>query len=263
MTIEATVTLKSTNAPGVGRDRVRLLEAVARAGSITAGAKAAGLTYKAAWDALDAMGNLFGQPLLETRTGGRAGGGARLTPAGAKVIEAFGRIEAEMARVMRELEPELAGSGISPLNLFSGFFMRTSARNALRGKVTAITADALNAEVAVAVSADTTIYAMVTAESVRDLGLCTGREAIVLIKAPFVMIAPGAAPPATTARNCVRGVVRRREISTVNAEIVLDIGEGKSLAASITAHSATALDLAPGRPACALFDASHVIIAID
>lgn len=263
MTIEATVTLKSANIPGVGRDRIRLLQAVAREGSITAGAKAVGLTYKAAWDALDAMANLFGQPLLETRTGGRAGGGARLTQTGAKIIETFGRLEAEMARVVRELEPDLARSGISPLNLFSGFFMRTSARNALRGKVTGIASDALNAEIAVAVSDDTTIYALITRESMRDLGLCVGREAIVLIKAPFVMIAPGGEPPATSARNCVRGLVKRRDISAVNAEIVLDIGGGKSLAATITAHSATALDLTPGKLACALFDAAHVIIAID
>ena len=39
MTIEASVTLKSANTPGVGRDRIRLLQAVAREGSITAGAK--------------------------------------------------------------------------------------------------------------------------------------------------------------------------------------------------------------------------------
>ena len=260
MTIEATVTLKSANIPGVGRDRIRLLQAVAREGSITAGAKAVGLTYKAAWDALDAMANLFGGRCLRR---GPAVGGARLTQTGAKIIETFGRLEAEMARVVRELEPDLARSGISPLNLFSGFFMRTSARNALRGKVTGIASDALNAEIAVAVSDDTTIYAMVTAESVRDLGLYMGREAIVLIKAPFVMIAPGGEPPATSARNCVRGLVKRCEISAVNAEIVLDIGGGKSLAATITAHSATALDLTPGKPACALFDSAHVIIAID
>ena len=66
MAIEARITLKTGEAPAVGRERIRLLEAVAREGSITAGARAAGLTYKAAWDALDAMGNLFGQPLLET-----------------------------------------------------------------------------------------------------------------------------------------------------------------------------------------------------
>jgi molybdate transport system regulatory protein len=263
MTIEAIVTLGSENATGVGRDRIRLLQAVAREGSITAGAKAAGLTYKAAWDALDAMTNLFGRPLLETRTGGRAGGGASLTPAGLRVIEAFGRLEAEMARVFRALEPALAGSGITPFNLVSGFLMRTSARNALRGTITAIQSDTLSAEVAVAVSDDTTIHSLVTAESVRDLGLCAGREVVLLIKAPFVVIAAGANAPLVSARNCIRGIVQRCDISAVNAEVVLDIGGGKTIAASITARGAEALRLKPGEPACALFDAAHVIIAID
>jgi molybdate transport system regulatory protein len=263
MTIEAIVTLGSETVAGVGRARIRLLQAVAREGSIAAGARAAGLTYKAAWDALDAMTNLFGRPLLQTKTGGRAGGGARLTPAGLRVIEAFDRLEAEMARVFRALEPALAGSGVTPFNLVSGFLMRTSARNALRGTITAIRSDTLSAEVAVAVSDDTTIYSLVTTESVRDLGLCIGREAVVLIKAPFVLIAPGANPPLVSARNCVRGRVQRTDISAVNAEIVLDIGQQKTLAASISARSAEAMHLSPGDPACALFDAAHVIIAID
>jgi len=263
MMIEATITLKSDDVAGVGRDRIRLLQAVAREGSITAGAKAAGLTYKSAWDALDAMANLFGSPLLETRTGGRSGGGSCLTPTGVRVIEAFGRLEAEMARVLRALEPELSGSGISPINLVSGFFMRTSARNALRGKIDSIQSDTLNSEIAVAVSDDTMIYALVTNESLRELGLCVGREAIVLIKASFVVIAPGTDAPAVSARNCLRGVVRRCETSAVNAEVVLDIGGGKTLVSTITARSAERLGLVPGKPACALFDAAHVIIAID
>ena len=87
MPIEASITLKgdALTSPIKG-DRIRLLEAVAREGSISAGAREAGITYKAAWDALDALSNLFGQPLLETRTGGKAGGGAggssRTVPAG-------------------------------------------------------------------------------------------------------------------------------------------------------------------------------------
>jgi molybdate transport system regulatory protein len=263
MSLKAMVSLASEHARTVGRDRIRLLETVAREGSITAGARAMGMTYKAAWDALDAMSNLFGQPLLATRAGGKAGGGAVLTATGVRVIEAFHRLEAEMTRVLRTLEPELAGTGISPINLVSGFLMKTSARNALRGTVTGIVADAITAEVAVSVAADTTIYALITNDSVRDLGLCAGRDAIVLIKAPFVLIAPGDTPPAVSTRNCVRGMVARCEISTVNAEVVLDIGGGKTLASTITAHSATQLGLAPGKPACALFDAAHVLIAID
>ena len=263
MAIEAVVTLMSEDVADVGRERIRLLQAVARAGSISAGAKAAGLTYKAAWDALDAMANLFGRPLLETRTGGKAGGGACLTPTGLRVIEAYHRLEAEMTRVLRVLEPELAGSGISPLHLVSGFLMRTSARNTLRGTIADIRSDTISAEIAVTVSDGTTIYALVTNESVRALGLCVGREAILLIKASFVVIAPGGRAPPTSLRNCLPGVVRRCETSPISTEVVLDIGGGKTVAATITAASAEGLGLAPGQPACALFDAAHVIVAID
>ncbi|SON56903.1 Molybdenum-pterin-binding protein MopA [Hartmannibacter diazotrophicus] len=263
MTIEAHISLKAENAGSVGRERIRLLEAVAREGSITAGAKAVGLSYKAAWDALDAMANLFGAPMLATRAGGKAGGGAELTPTGIRVIEAFHRLEAEMERTLRALQSELAGTGISPGSLITGFLMRTSARNTLRGTISAIQSDAIAAAVAVDVAPGTTIHALVTNESVRELGLCVGREAIVLVKAPFVVVATGKEPPAVSVRNRIAATVRRCTASDVSAEVVLDIGGGKSLAATISAASAKALDLQPGLPAFALFDASHVILAID
>jgi molybdate transport system regulatory protein len=261
--IEATVSLKSETSASVGRERIRLLQAVAREGSITAAAKAVGLSYKAAWDALDAMANLFGKPLLATKSGGVTGGGSGLTPTGIKVIEAFARMEAEMARVVRALEPDLAGSDVNPLNLMSGFLMRTSARNALRGVITALKSDKINAEVGVRVSDDTTIVASVTLESVRELGLCPGRDAIVLIKAPFVMIALDDGDLKTSARNAIAGKVQRCEMSEINAEVVIDIGGGKTLAANISAHSAKALKIRVGTKVRALFDSAHVIIAID
>jgi molybdate transport system regulatory protein len=141
--------------------------------------------------------------------------------------------------------------------------MRTSARNTLRGRITGIRRDELNAEVSVAVAEGRAIHALVTNESVRELGLCVGREALVLIKAPFVMIAPGHEPPKVSARNCLCGIVKRVNAGTVNAEVVLDIGSDKTIAAVITASSAKTLALKPDSPACALFDAAHVIIAID
>ncbi len=263
MSVEAKIVLRSDSVHGVGHERIHLLQAISREGSITAGAKAAGITYKAAWDAIEAMTNLFGRPLLDTRTGGKAGGGAVLTPAGMQVIEAFTRLETEMQRVLRALQPALEGSGISPISLVSGLFMKTSARNALRGVITDIHADTLNAEVSVAVTPKIEINAIVTTESLRDLGLHVGRQAIVLIKAPFVMIAPGETPPALTARNCIPGIVSRCETSTLNAEVVLDIGNGKTIPASVTTRGVQSLGISLGKPAYAIFDAAHVIIAID
>ena len=209
------------------------------------------------------MANLFGKPLLVGRAGGRAGGGATLTPIGHSVIEAFRRMEAEMALVLRTIEPDLAEAGVSPLDLVSGFLMKTSARNAIRGSIINIVSDALSAEVEISVSPETTIHSLVTHASMEELGLCAGRSVTLLIKAPFVVIATAAAAPKTSARNCISGIVSRCETSVVSAEVVLDIGAGKTLTSSITAHSDKSLGLSPGKPAFALFDAAHVIIAIS
>ncbi len=141
--------------------------------------------------------------------------------------------------------------------------MKTSARNALRGTITTVESDTLTAEVTVQVSPDTSIVALVTRESLNELGLCPGREAVVLVKAPFVVIAPGEEAPRVSVRNCLRGTIARVETGAIQAEIVLDIGGGKTLAASITARSVASLGLEIGRPAFALVDAAHVILAID
>ena len=154
-------------------------------------------------------------------------GGKRALDANARqqrAAENRARMEAEMARVVRLLEPDLAGSGVSPLNLMAGFLMKTSARNALRGVVTQIEADQLQAEVAVQVSQDTVIHANVTNASLRELGLCVGREAIVLIKAPFVMVALDEPGLKVSARNAIAGVALRCETSPLSAEVIIDIG---------------------------------------
>ena len=55
-------------------ERVALLEAIAELGSISGAAKRLGLSYKGAWDAVQAMNNLFEGPLIAAAPGGRAGG---------------------------------------------------------------------------------------------------------------------------------------------------------------------------------------------
>lgn len=263
MTVRAQVSFAAPSGSPVGRERIRLLEAVAREGSISAAARATGITYKAAWDAIDAMNNLFGRPLVAGQTGGRRGGGAALTPEGLRLIETFHRLEGELARAFHALEPELSGTGLSAANLMWGFFMRTSARNTLRGTVTAVTDGAVNAEVTLALSERTTLTAVVTRDSVRDLGLFPGREATALIKAPFVILAPADEARRTSVRNRIEGTVSRREDGAVNTEITLDIGGGKTLTSIVTLRSADDLDLTPGRPACALIDAGHIILAVE
>lgn len=59
--------------------RIALLAQIAELGSITRAAKAVGISYKGAWDAIDELNNLAERPLVERSVGGKGGGGARLT----------------------------------------------------------------------------------------------------------------------------------------------------------------------------------------
>jgi molybdate transport system regulatory protein len=77
------------------------------------------------------------------------------------------------------------------------------------------------------------------------------------------MLAPEETGLKTSARNCISGQVLRCDMTAIQAEVVLDIGEGRTLAASITAQSAKALAIEPGKRMQALFDSTHVILAID
>ena len=76
------MSLLTTLAQHVARrpQRIALLQQIAEQGSITRAAKAAGLSYKAAWDAIEELNNLAATPLVERNVGGRGGGGARSGP---------------------------------------------------------------------------------------------------------------------------------------------------------------------------------------
>ena len=109
MPLQAEISLSAPNAGPLGADRVALLEAVGREGSISGAARALGLSYRGAWDAICAMNNLVGRPLVEGQSGGRRGGGARLTDEGTRLVASFRRLQVEMARAFNSLAPDLAG----------------------------------------------------------------------------------------------------------------------------------------------------------
>lgn len=247
----------------VGAERIALLEAIGALGSITAAAKLLGLSYKGAWDAAQALNNLFEAPLIEAQAGGAKGGAAVLTPRGRAVISAFHRVEADLTAALARLETGLAGAPDDDLgSLFWSLGMKTSARNALRGVVAAVTDGAVNAEVTLKIAEGLEIVAVVTRQSVADLGLAVGRPAIALIKSSFVLLAVGEGIR-TSARNQLGGRVIAREDGAVNSEITLALADGKSLTATVTRESAETLALKLGDPVTALIKAPHVILAVE
>lgn len=80
--MRAEVSLEAPNSAPIRAQRVRLLEAVGRVGSISGAAREIGLSYRGAWDAICAMNALAGRPLVASHTGGLRGGGAALDSGG-------------------------------------------------------------------------------------------------------------------------------------------------------------------------------------
>jgi len=140
--------------------------------------------------------------------------------------------------------------------------MKTSARNQLHGTVTVLATGVVNDEVELTLTAGQRIVAVVTHESTASLGLAVGAEAFALVKASSVFVATDLGGARLSARNQLRGTVTRLTPGAVNAEVLIDVGGGQTVAAIITQESARSLSLAPGTAVIALFNASSVILGV-
>ena len=241
-----------------GHNRFALLHAISKHGSITQAAKMVGMSYKAAWDAVDVMNGLASAPLVERCAGGR-GGGSRLTSLGEQLVERYRLIEAAHRRFI-----QLLNDGVMDLsqdfNLMKVLNMKTSARNQFSGTVSGYKAGAVNDEVELTLQGGARIVAVVTQQSTEQLGLKLGANAFALIKASSVIVATDLGDVKLSSRNQLTGKVSAVTPGAVNTEVVIDVPGGTSIAAIITQSSAQSMGLKVGDAATALFKASSVIL---
>jgi len=73
----------------LGYGRVVLLERIKQYGSISEAARSMDMSCRHAWEHVDSMNHQSRRPLVETATGGKGGGGARLTEVGERAIGLF------------------------------------------------------------------------------------------------------------------------------------------------------------------------------
>lgn len=86
-------------APGgrIGPGKIALLEAIGREGSISAAARALGMSYRRAWELVESLNALMAAPVVAAAPGGARGGGAALTASGQALVAEYRAIEAEAA----------------------------------------------------------------------------------------------------------------------------------------------------------------------
>lgn len=234
--------------------RIALLGHIAEQGSITRAAKAAGLSYKAAWDAIDELNNLAQKPLVERSVGGKGGGGAKLTVEGERVLRLYQRLQALQAEVLGSDE------AASDFNLLGRLMLRTSARNQLHGQVIAIDSHGRNDVIRLQLAGGLSLDAQITHDSTQRLELEIGVEVVALIKAGWLELQASGAP-ATPGHNCISGSVEAILAADDGpSEVRIALPNGLILCALAQPEALKALGAAEGDAIQVQFAPSNVLL---
>lgn len=259
LSIKGTLGFEANGRNFGGHDRIELLIKIDESGSIAAAAREVGMSYKGAWEAVDAMNNLAGEPLVLRAVGGRSGGGAVLTPRAHRLIEVFQHMEAAHQQFLKQLS-SIAENPLSDIELARRFMMKTSARNQLAGTVAAVDHGAVNDVIQLDIQGDQRLVATVTHESSLNLGLSPGKKAFALIKASSVILGVPDDSTRLSARNQLAGQVSHLKRGAVNAEVGVQLDGGNIIVAVITNISLDTLQLQEGMAVLAIVKASSIII---
>ena len=141
--------------------------------------------------------------------------------------------------------------------------MKISARNQLKGTVSAVAEGAVNGVVSIDLGS-TQIKADITMEAIKDLGLKEGMDAVAIVKASNVMFAAGTERVAgISARNQIAGTVVSVKKGAVNGHVAIETADGARIMGSITNEAIDELGLAEGGKALAIVKATDVIVGVE
>ncbi len=227
--------------------RIDVLRRIEAVGSISEAARAAGISYKAAWQAIETLSNLAGTPLVEKAVGGSGGGGAQLTSAGHKVLDAFDYFSKVRQAAM--LQAFNAGHEAT-------LGLRTSMRNQWVCTVHHLAPDEHGQCVALALADGTPIQSVLTDESAQLLGLKPGLTVLALCKATAVSV--GANLPEQENMNVLAGRVEGVSGGPGKTEITMRLACG----ASLVGFQNEPQLLEQGQPVWAQIDPASLVVAL-
>ncbi len=101
------VWIDGTDGTFLGHGRVALLERIREYGSITKAAKAMEMSYRHAWDLVESMNRQAERPFVELATGGKGGGGARVTEEGERAIQLFWKFSEDFQKFLKQEQSKL------------------------------------------------------------------------------------------------------------------------------------------------------------
>ncbi len=131
-----------------------------------------------------------------------------------------------------------------------------SARNQFAGKVVSVVEGSVNGIVTLDVNG-AKVTATISMDSIKALGLESGKEATAFVKATEVMVATGDLK--LSARNQFAGKVAKIEAGAVNSIVTIEAAVG-SISATISNAAVEELGLEAGKEVTAVIKATSVMI---
>lgn len=260
MQAEILLTLKLQQKLFADPRRIALLKQIEHTGSISQGAKLAGISYKSAWDAINDMNQLAEQTVVERATGGKGGGGAQVTPYGQRLIQLYdllGQIQQKAFDVLQQDNLPLD----SLLAAIARFSLQTSARNQFFGTVIERDRQQVQQHISLLLAdGQTRLIAAVTQQSAERLQLAPGKEVLALIKAPWVKLNTDPALNGL-ADNVLEGQVASIQPGSEHSEVLVTLKGGETLCATLPNQELAQLRLSAGSAVHALFNADRVVVA--
>ena len=241
--------------------RIDILRRIADVGSISEAARRVGVSYKAAWQAIDTLTNLAGAPLLEKAVGGAGGGGSRLTETGRMVLD----LADELARARKEVlerftrRSAVAAGSPAAVSRLSTSSLQTSMRNQFPARIERIKIGSALVRLILRIDDTHLVRASVTQESLQLLGLRPGMEVLALTKATGIDILPDF-PDSVADRpdNLIVGEVLRCSRPGKGGECTIRLPSGLT----IVGFARTGHGLAPGSKAVAHLPPAAIVIAL-
>jgi molybdate transport system regulatory protein len=259
--ITGSLSLQSEGFGQFSEQQILLLQAINLTGSITKAAKKMGISYKTAWDRIETMNNLSITPLVKRSAGGARGGGTALTEKAEQIIAEFLQAQQAHSKLLQRIGGELESNKEVYSKSAKGP-LQSNARNQLRGQIAAIVTGKSDSEISLNLGNSTEIVATITNTSRDEMKLEIGKVIVALIKSSWIILSKSLSLK-TSARNNLEGTIVRLIKGDVNTEVIIDIGNEKTLCCIITNTSSQELELQLNDRVIALFKASSVLLLAD
>lgn len=247
--------------------RIKLLDAIQKHGSLIAAARALPIPYKIAWAYLDSINNLADEPLLIRSEESPDACYRQLTPYAQRLVSMYQTLSAEyqasnvsLASSMANKTKFISTHEIAHFQkLMRRMSFRSSERNQLIGVVTAITPGKVNSLVYVNISAQLSITAMISCESVCELNLTVGSEVAVLIKASQITVCQQPLP-ASDLTNQFTGKLTQVHNGEIYSELCIELDDQKRVSTIVANETLSSLNIRDNMALNISFFASSVIL---